>query len=42
MSILAQRFIAAVEAKHHQEIERLLEVELLAPTNGNPHHEWSY
>jgi hypothetical protein len=42
MTILTQRFIAAVKAKHHQEIERLLEAELLAPTNGNPHHERSY
>ena len=34
--------IAAVEAKDHQEIERLLELESLAPTNSHPNYERSY
>jgi hypothetical protein len=42
MTILTRCFIAAVKAEQYLEIERLLDVELLAPTNGNPNHERSY
>jgi hypothetical protein len=34
--------IGAIDANDHQEIERLVNVELLAPTNRNPDYERSY
>jgi len=34
--------VAAVEVKDQQKIERLLELESLAPTNSNPNYERSY
>ncbi len=34
--------IGTIDANDHQEIERLVNVELLAPTNRNPDYERSY